>query len=920
MKDKTFIEVELEKLGEEKEDDLNNGNEGKLTEDKNLSITPSSCETKMIVNTIMVLRERNDYVFEVLLKNQDTYVSKMFQEMRSIKTLECLADKSLSKKPREDLVTKRIHMERYYIWAALLRFWHRLFLRLTKSKDKAEKEAYGTIAGLLYRLIFQKTYGATNQAFDHQERSCLKIIFCCRCRKKKYVKNLWDRIGVRPIAPYAKYDPSHNIWRNYQINERKDRRVFRSMDRIKLLNNIILDSFNIYELINSCVVESYFPLHDRYFLYSENKEPLFDEFSDIKNFIEPEQLRKKKEEIFDLLAGLEDQSDTSDFIKKPLNQVLSYQFYSPTEIDVEAIQNYYGEKIALYFEFLKFHTKKLYLIGIFGILSFVLDIILLNAVGLDLNPPAKYTPNKAGNVNVYDIHYWALVVYKLNRLVISVVTVIWSSFYLEYWKRKQQYFSIFYGMTEFENSENKRPNFKGDFVRNLASSAFNMLHYPPLKRLVKTVITYTVVFFIIIISIFVSLGCLAIKQTFDDTKPISAMLAYVLPAGLNFVALKIAEFFFYKVSVYFNMKENHETLTKFEDSLINKIFAFNFFNSFNSYFLIGFVQYIKRKTDSSYLSLVGKCLGVSKEFPEELYCYEEMVGQSWTFFVLTFIFNFFEILWPVLKKLFRSKFHGLPRKYQWGKVDEIIEKEYSRDQFQKTPEVDGVLFDYSEVTLQFSSLSFFGMLFPLSYMLSFFTSCFEIHLDKLYYMNYIRRPIPRSASDIGNWQYLLEAVSFFTIFINAGIIVFTAEGFKELNFIIFAGDNDKEIDPFSMQMKYFVFLVFLLLFIKLLIGVMVKDTPENLKIIMNRHKHIVGRTIKKPRESNANGKSGFPIQPLSNQVQQLTDNTHIGANENNKEENNPEVNKAQVAESQPPPIDIRTEINYKVEGNDFNVD
>ena len=80
-----------------------------------------------------------------------------------------------------------------------------------------------------------------------------------------------------------------------------------------------------------------------------------------------------------------------------------------------------------------------------------------------------------------------------------------------------------------------------------------------------------------------------------------------------------------------------------------------------------------------------------------------------------------------------------------------------------------------------------------------------------------------------------------------------------------------------MQMKYYVFVVFMLLFIKLALNVLIKDTPDNLRQILLRHKHIIGRTIKKPRESNANGKSGFPIHPLPNQVTLITDSKKLQA-------------------------------------------
>jgi anoctamin-10 len=864
IKDQSFKEVQIEELANRNEE-----KDKKNEDDEVEGIDLTSTDWRALVNAITMLETRNNSTFKQYLKAQQTVTDEMFKEMRSISSLKCLADRSLSVKPKEDFVVDREHMESYYVFIMLVKMLHKQFYKIYKdSKDAQETAIFKKYAGIMYRLIFQKAYGSTNKAYNEYYRSFWKKIFCCRWGSKKYVKDLWDRIEVTPLAPYSKYDPSHDIWRDYQINERKQRGHFRSMDRIKLLHNMLLDSINIYELQANHIIDSVMPLNDFYVLEGDEKLKLFEEFDEVQNFSDNNDLAEKRGIIFGMLYGMEDMSESSDFIDKPLEEKLKFHFYNPSQIDVEAIQNYFGEKVALYFSFLVYHTKRLYYIGIFGIIIFVLDIVMMRVVGFEVEKGRRFDAN---NMTSKDI---ALVVFKMNRVVLAIATVIWSSVYLEHWKRKQQYFAIKYGMTEFENNENKRPSFNGTFIRNLASSAFNVLHYPSAKRMVTTTITYMIVILIIIASIIISGACLLIRRLFKQGNS-SIMLVYFFPAFINYTAVKIIEFFYNKLAMFFNMKENHETLTRFEDSLINKVFLFNFFNTFNSYFIIGFIKYIQTRTGVSLI--FGECVNTKEEYAVHFSCYEELEGQTWAFFLLTFIFNFFEILYPIVVSWCKKKFYGVPRKYPWGRVDEIIEKEFNRLNYIAAPEIDGVLMDYSEVTIQFASLSFFGVVFPLAYILSYLTSVFEIHIDKLLYLKFIRRPVPRSAADIGNWQYILEAVSFFTIFVNAGLIVFTSEAFQEMNSIVFTNDRKKNIDVFSMQMKYYVFVVFVLLFIKLALNVLIKDTPDNLRQILLRHQHIIGRTIKKPRESNANGKSGFPIHPLPNQVTLITDTKKMQA-------------------------------------------
>ena len=906
------VKVEEEKKRAEKKDDekdkLNNEGEG-------ASIAPASLDIRMLVNFVDQLENRNNATFKNYLITLHGSVERMYKEMGTVSTLKCMADRSLSTKPKEDAAAPRIDLEAYYTFASCVKMLHRGFYNKVLGKEKTDRAIYEHYAGIMYRLIFQKAYQATNIAFDRYFRSFFKIIFCCRWRKKTYIKNLWDRIEVYPLAPFSQFDLSHKIWRNYQLNERGDRGLFRSMDRIKLLHNMLLDSINIYELEAVGLITGITPLHDQFALDGKSKEPLFDEFPGIKNFHEPLDVTEKKAKILGLLQGMSDTASPSDFIDQPLTEKLAFNCYDMAEINIESIQNYFGEKVALYFEFLMYHTRRLYYISLFGIVIFVVDQLMTRLIGFEPDHTKLFDAN---SITKHDI---ALIVFKMNRLALAVATVIWSSIYLEYWKRKQQYFAIKYGMTDFEDTENKRPSFQGEYMRDLASSAFNFMHYPSIRRLGTSILTYLVIIIVVVVSIVISGACLLIRRTFRNDEKNDPIVIYFVPALINYLCVKAIEFLYYKVAVFFNRKENHETLTRFEDSLINKIFVFNFFNAFNSFFIIGFIKYIQSESGNNLL--FGKCINSSVAFRIHLSCFEELSGQTFSFFVLAFVFNFLEILGPMVWSCFQSKFLGIPRRYAWGKVDYIIDDEFQREDKLAATEVDGVLRDYSEVTIQFASLSFFGMVFPLAFLLSYFTSIFEIHIDKLYYMHYVRRPIPRSAADIGSWQYILEAISFFTIFVNAGLVVFTSEAFNEVNFIIFAGDRTRFVDEFSMKMKYYVFVVFVLLFIKLVLGVVIKDTPDNIKLILARHQNIIAKTIKKPRESNANGKSGFPIHPLPNQIGLITDmKKNVTAKTN---EENPEENKSKSAtpfneDPDRPAFSLKQELNIEPGENPFSVD
>jgi len=64
--------------------------------------------------------------------------------------------------------------------------------------------------------------------------------------------------------------------------------------------------------------------------------------------------------------------------------------------------------------------------------------------------------------------------------------------------------------------------------------------------------------------------------------------------------------------------------------------------------------------------------------------------------------------------------------------------------------------------------------FPSAYILAFFSNILEIQVDKLKLIRFERRPFPQGAATIGNWLVIIEVITFFGIFSNAGLIAYTS--------------------------------------------------------------------------------------------------------------------------------------------------
>lgn len=142
---------------------------------------------------------------------------------------------------------------------------------------------------------------------------------------------------------------------------------------------------------------------------------------------------------------------------------------------------------------------------------------------------------------------------------------------------------------DFKEAETQRPDFKGTFKRNLADNSLNKLTYSSFKKEMKVIFGICVSFFLICCSIAISVAIMFLKKKLTNENH-SAFVINVVPPLLNFIAAKVFSITYEIVSRKLNDFENHRSITEFENSMINKIFIFNLFNTFNAFYIIAFVK------------------------------------------------------------------------------------------------------------------------------------------------------------------------------------------------------------------------------------------------------------------------------------------------------------------------------------------
>jgi hypothetical protein len=236
-------------------------------------------------------------------------------------------------------------------------------------------------------------------------------------------------------------------------------------------------------------------------------------------------------------------------------QVELKKLQSATKPPGEMLRNYLGEQVAMYFYFLSFYTKWLVPPAILGL-------------------PVLGWQVAEGSVDVVGI-----VIYGFGIL-------LWSTSYIEAWKRKQAVLAQEWGQTNFLDQEADRPEFEGEW--QVSPVTGKLEEFFPLADKIKRIVTSQSVIGTYLIAVGAMIGgSYILREVLVSAFP---DLGLYMAAGITFVQIQVSNFIYGIVSVKMNSFENHQTDTAYENSLIGKAFTFKFFNSFQSLFFIAFLK------------------------------------------------------------------------------------------------------------------------------------------------------------------------------------------------------------------------------------------------------------------------------------------------------------------------------------------
>lgn len=309
--------------------------------------------------------------------------------------------------------------------------------------------------------------------------------------------------------------------------------------------------------------------------------------------------------------SVQDEAESTDFDSECLKEQTRFHCCYPWFIPIDSIRDYFGEKIALYFEFLSFYTFHLSYMAFIG---FIIQLLQDNLQKKDAS---------------------------IINIIYSIFIVVWSTCLLQGWKRKESFFAFRFGQIGIEDDETDRPAFQGTFIRSMITDQVNEEYYPESVRKMKMFFSFfismVIIICVIVVVILLFLFRMFLRQN-QIMEGVPLLNPDALPSILNTIQIMVFNAIYEHLNDKFTNYENHKMASTYENSLIAKVFLFTWFNTFNSCFIIAFLD--------SYFSGLDLCV---YQKGEPANCFLMLRSQITTIFVINFIKNIPEMITPLIK-------------------------------------------------------------------------------------------------------------------------------------------------------------------------------------------------------------------------------------------------------------------------------
>lgn len=470
-----------------------------------------------------------------------------------------------------------------------------------------------------------------------------------------------------------------------------------------------------------------------------------------------------------------------------------------------ALRNYYGEELALFFAWTGALAFTLVPLVLFGIIAF-----LYGAANVNKQPAGATSTAKLSAAFDNSITPW-----------VAFALCLWSSVFLELWKRRQAVLAFEWDVADFEEEEPHRPQFFGTNERPNAITGLPELFYPFTQRLKKLALSYACSLTIISLVIACAVAIIAYRVIAATTNLFAgssdpAFAISVTSSLFNTLTISFFGHVYNRLAVTLTEWENHRTQSEFNRHLIIKLFAFQFVNSYTSLFYIAFfrrnIHIFGRDSLRDSCGDDGNCMSMLS--------IQVLVMLS----VKPLTKMVTDNILPMVRRFFQ--------KSRTAPSSSWLERELAKTPMEDKTK-DFIINDYLDRVIQYGYLTLFAAAFPLAPLLVVVVIFLDVRTDMDRYLFRSRRPIARRAESIGVWHTILEFVNAAAVVSNGFLIAFTSQYGRD-----FADEHGE-----SSNLWLLVIFEHAVVGIKFVIAYLIPDVPHSVVVANRRKAFRVARVL-----------------------------------------------------------------------------
>eukprot|EP00656_Telonema_subtile_P045911 TRINITY_DN5218_c0_g1_i15.p1 TRINITY_DN5218_c0_g1~~TRINITY_DN5218_c0_g1_i15.p1 ORF type:complete len:815 (-),score=268.51 TRINITY_DN5218_c0_g1_i15:1544-3988(-) len=497
---------------------------------------------------------------------------------------------------------------------------------------------------------------------------------------------------------------------------------------------------------------------------------------------------------------------------------------------INDVRDYYGEQTAFYFAFLGFY-------------SFCMLPLSLISIPIYIAQLATNDENWGMVLWTVSLSLWTACFLKLWKRRSAELRYDWDleeDQALGYKKKTRPQFVApvepgFYsegGWVDLSAYENVVPNkyaetpgkwsqkfMKGDGTKSNAAGTLMTAHYK--VRGWWQLLNCNVILFCVCMLLCVSVVLLVFKIWSNNLGEYGS----VVGGAVNGLSIQILNFIFNFVAKKLTDMENHRTQQEHENSLIAKLFGFQFVNNYGTLFYIAFV---KPYGEVDHIELwptteTDFCIR-ARDSPliteEHRNCYSELRSQYMGILLSKiFVDAIVDLVLPwVLRKWNAYSVAGLSVcDAITGTSGEGEAEHCQEDELVMAPYASSID-DFNQLILTFGFVVLFGVAWPVGTLVIAAYGIVQNAVDSYKLCWFCQRPLSKEQDDIGAWGFIIQIIGMVGVVTNTAILAYTMDWFSE------------HYDVSNEQKLWaFIFTEHAILALYLLIQLMFNDEPSKLQ-------------------------------------------------------------------------------------------